>query len=114
MKYRLIAMGSRKKYKPFHYGIYSANIMALLNSEWVSRMRVDRPEVEFPGNQENDGSDSRQSAIAARFALGGLEQAVQGFEEAVGHAAACPGDDALEMGSDHPCDIFSSVRPSSA
>jgi len=36
MKYRLIAMGSRKKYTSFHYGIYSANIVALLNSEWVS------------------------------------------------------------------------------
>lgn len=68
-------------------------------------MRVKRTEVVFSGNQENDSPDSRQSAIAARLAPGGQKQAVQGFEEAVGHAAAGPGDDAPKVGSDHPCDI---------
>ena len=45
-------------------------------------------------------------SIAARLTFGGLEQAVQRFEETIGHACSCPGSDTFKMGSNHPCDIF--------
>lgn len=64
-------------------------------------MGVEGSEVEFAGDQEDDRADGRQSSIASGLALGRLEQSVERFEEAVGHARSCPGDDALEVGADH-------------
>src|SRR5512147_1617154 len=69
-------------------------------------MRVERSEVEFTGDQEDDRADGRQPAIAACFAFGGLKQPVQRFEEAVGHSAPCPGDDALQMTTDDTGNLF--------
>ena len=39
-------------------------------------MRVDRAEIEFAGEEEDDGADGGEITIAARLALGSLEQAV--------------------------------------
>ncbi len=47
-------------------------------------MRVDRLEVQLARDQEDDGLDGGQSREAARTALGCLEMAVDGFEDAVG------------------------------
>jgi len=44
-------------------------------------MRVEFREVEFAGEQEDHGANRGDPAIAACLALGGLEQAVQGFQK---------------------------------
>jgi hypothetical protein len=38
-------------------------------------------EVELAGDEKYDGANGREAAVAARLALGGLEQAVDGFEK---------------------------------
>jgi hypothetical protein len=60
-------------------------------------MRVDRVEVELAGDQEDDCLDGGQAHEAASATLGGLEQAVDGFQEAVGLARLSPRDDAFEV-----------------
>lgn len=40
-------------------------------------MRVDRPIIQFAGQQENHGSLGTQSGLSTSFALSGLEQAVE-------------------------------------
>ena len=69
-------------------------------------MRVDLAEIEFAGEQEDDGADGGEAAIATRLALSCLEQAVDGFEEAVGLARLSPGNDAVEMRADQLRDFF--------
>jgi hypothetical protein len=64
-------------------------------------VRVDRCEVELARDEEDDGLDRGEALVAASAALGGLEQAVERFEESVGHARLCPSDDALEVSSHH-------------
>ena len=46
-------------------------------------MRVGLLEVELTGDQEGHSTDSREPAIAAGLALGGLEEAIHGDEAAV-------------------------------
>jgi hypothetical protein len=60
-------------------------------------MRVDRLEVELASDQEDDRPDGGRAGEAASSALGGLEQAVDGFEETDGLPGLrprprCPGD----------------------
>ena len=45
---------------------------------------VDFSEIEFSGEQEDDGAVGGEVAVSTGLVLGGLEQAVDGFEEAVG------------------------------
>ena len=47
-------------------------------------MGVKLGEVEFAGNQEDDGTDGSKSRVTPGFSLCGLEQAVDRFQEAVG------------------------------
>ena len=51
----------------------STEIMALLNLEWLGGMGVDRSEVEFSGDEEEDGSHCCEACVAAGFAFGRLE-----------------------------------------
>ena len=62
-------------------------------------MRIDLREVELACDQEDHGADGRESAITAGLALGGLEEAIQGLQEAIGGACLGPGTDAIEMGA---------------
>ena len=62
-------------------------------------MRIDLREVELACDQEDHSTDSREPAITAGLALGGLEEAIQGFQEAIGGACLGPGDDAFEVGA---------------
>ncbi len=48
-------------------------------------------EVELTGDQEDDGLDGGQTGESASTALGSLEQAVDGFEKAVGLPRLSPG-----------------------
>ena len=69
-------------------------------------MRVDRCEVELAGDQEDDGPDGVEAGEAAGSTLGGLEQAIERFEEAIGLAGLRPGHDALELATHHGGDLF--------
>jgi hypothetical protein len=73
------------------------SIPALLNLSGLPGVRVDRPEVELPRDQENDGLDSGQAPEAVRAALGSLEQAIDGLAEAVGLSGLRPGHDAFHV-----------------
>ena len=63
-------------------------------------MGVEPVEVEFAGDEEDDGAHGLEAAVAAGLALGGLDQAVQRFEEAVGLSGSRPGGDAVEVLAD--------------
>ncbi|AAW74237.1 unknown protein [Xanthomonas oryzae pv. oryzae KACC 10331] len=69
-------------------------------------MRVERLEVQLAGNQEDDGLDGGQAFEAASSALGGLEQAIDGFKEAVGLTGLRPGDDAVHVAAHEGCDFL--------
>jgi hypothetical protein len=69
-------------------------------------MEVDGGEVEFARDEEEDGFHGVEAGEPARLSFGGLEQSVDGFDEAVGLARSGPGDDAVEMGADHGCDLL--------
>ena len=69
-------------------------------------MRVDPGEVELSRNEEEHGTHGREAGVAARLALGGLEETVQGFDEAVGLAGLGPGNDAVEVKADHSGDLL--------
>src|SRR5262249_42942687 len=69
-------------------------------------MRIEAAEVELAGDQEDDGLDRVEAREAAGAALGGLEQAIEGFEEAVGLAGLSPSDDALDVPAHHRGDLL--------
>src|SRR5437667_6628176 len=69
-------------------------------------MGVERGEVELTGDEEENGPHGREPGIASGLALGGLEEAVEGLDEAVGLAGLGPSDDAVEMRADHPGDLL--------
>ena len=69
-------------------------------------MRVDRVEVEFADDQEDDRFDRGQARETASAALGGLEQAVDGLQESIGLARLRPSDDALQVTAHEGGNIF--------
>lgn len=69
-------------------------------------MRVDPRKVEFSCHVGEDCAHSRLSRVASGLAFGGLEEAVERIDEAVGLAALCPSDDAVEELSDHAGDVL--------
>jgi leucyl-tRNA synthetase len=72
----------------------------------LSRVRIDSSEVQLAGDQRDHGPDGRQSGKAVCAALGGLEQAVERFEESVGLSRLRPGHDAVHVPSDHARDLL--------
>ncbi len=60
-------------------------------------MWIEFREVESACEQEDHGTNRGEPAVATRLALGGLEQSVEGFEEAVGLARLRPGNDPFQM-----------------
>ena len=69
-------------------------------------MRVDGGEVELAGNEEQHGAHGGKAGVAAGFAFGGLEEAIEGLDEAIGLAGLGPSDDAVEMLADHQRDLL--------
>lgn len=64
-------------------------------------MRIDRSEVERAGDQEQHDMHGGEIGVIVRASLGGLKQAVERFQEAVGLTRLGPDDDAVEALSDH-------------
>ena len=64
-------------------------------------MRVDGLEVQTSGDQKDDRPDRGNASEATCTPLGGLEQTVDGLQEAVGLARLRPCHDALQMRADH-------------
>src|SRR5215467_13564294 len=69
-------------------------------------MRVDPHEVEFSGNEEEHSAHGLETRVAPGFAFGGLEEAVQRLDVAVGLPSLRPGDDAVEVLADHPGNLL--------
>src|SRR5215831_13722493 len=69
-------------------------------------MGVDGGKVEFAGDEEEHCFHSLEAGVSARLSFGGLEQSIDGFDEAVGVARSGPGDDAVEMIADHGGDLL--------
>ena len=69
-------------------------------------MRVDPGEVEFSCDKEENGPHGCEARVAAGLAFGGLEEAIQGFDEAVGLPGLGPRHDAFEMRAYHLGDIL--------
>lgn len=53
---------------------------------------VDGLEVELTGNKERDGAYGLEVRVAPGLLLGGLEQAIDSFDEAIGLVGPDPGD----------------------
>lgn len=51
---------------------------------------VNVAEVEFAGDHEDDGTDGGEASEAAGATLGGLEEAVDGLQKAVGLSCLGP------------------------
>jgi hypothetical protein len=76
-------------------------------------VRIDAVEVELAGNQEEHGSHGGKAGVAAGFAFGGLEEAIEGLDEAIGLTGLGPGDNTVEVPADYGRPP-SSARPWSA
>ena len=64
---------------------------------WEETSSCGQPEVELSGDQIDHGLEVSCRAIAARLGLGGLHQAVDAFDQAVGDVAVEPAQDAVPM-----------------
>src|SRR3954447_731327 len=64
---------------------------------WVETSLCGQPEVELPGDQIDHGLKVSFRTVAARLGLGGLHQAVDAFDQAVGDLAVEPAQDAVPM-----------------
>jgi len=69
-------------------------------------MRVEFREIDFAAERQYRGTDRAEAGVAACSAHDGLEQAVGRFQKAIGLAGLRPGDDALEVVSDHLDDLL--------
>src|ERR1700679_1444239 len=69
-------------------------------------MSIDLCEIEFAGDQEQDGTHSGEADIAASLPFCSLKQAVDGFDEAICLARLRPGDYAVEMVTNHAGDFL--------
>jgi hypothetical protein len=65
-------------------------------------MWVQPREVQLSRDEEDDGVHGGEAGVAAGLALGGLEQTVEGLDEAIGLSGLGPGDNAVEVFADHP------------
>src|SRR5277367_4799591 len=72
-------------------------MMVLRCFEWVVASSSRQPQVELACQQVDHGLEVAAGAIAARLGLGGLHQAVDAFDQAIGDLAVEPAQDALPM-----------------
>jgi hypothetical protein len=72
-------------------------------------MGVDRGEVEPSSDEEDHGFHRLEASVSTRLALGGLKEAVNGFDEAIGLTGLGPSGDAIEMSADHDGDVLHGV-----
>lgn len=64
-------------------------------------MRVNSFEIEFASDEKYHSAQGGDSGVITRLAFGGLEQAIESFEEAIGLPGLCPSHDAAEVAANH-------------
>src|ERR1700757_3127352 len=69
-------------------------------------MRVECREVEFASDKKQHRSHGCEARVATSLALGGLKQAVDGFDKAVGLSGLGPRNDAVKVSANQSCDLL--------
>lgn len=64
-------------------------------------MLIEFSEVQLSCDEEDDCTDGGEARIATGPAFGGLGEAIDAFDKAVGLSSVGPGDDPFEVGVDH-------------
>jgi hypothetical protein len=64
---------------------------------WVETSLRGQPEVELSGDEVDHGLELSDRSIAPRLGLGGLHEAVDALDQAVGDPAVEPAQDAVPM-----------------
>ena len=69
-------------------------------------MLIKACEVEFSRDEEQDRTHGFEASVSACFAFGGLKQAVDSLDEAVGLARLSPGNNAVEVSANQSRDVI--------
>jgi hypothetical protein len=69
-------------------------------------MLIKACEVEFSRDEEQDRTHGFEASVSACFAFGGLKQAVDSLDEAVGLARLSPGNNAVEVSANQSRDVL--------
>jgi hypothetical protein len=69
-------------------------------------MLIKACEVEFSGDEEQDRTHGFEASVSACFPFGGLKQAVDSLDEAVGLARLSPGNNAVEVSANQSRDVL--------
>src|SRR5208283_2372270 len=78
---------------------------------WVATWLCGQLQVEFPGEEVDDGFEVSDRAIASCLGLGGLDQTVDALDEAVGNLAVEPAQDAVPVTLDGVCRVDDGLEP---
>src|SRR5271166_5642463 len=78
---------------------------------WVATWLCGQLQVEFPGEEVDDGFEVSDRAIASCLGLGGLDQTVDSLDEAVGNLAVVPAQDAVPVTLDGVCRVDDGLQP---
>src|SRR5271157_4702454 len=78
---------------------------------WVATWLCGQLQVEFPGEEVDDGFEVSDRAIASCLGLGGLDQTVDALDEAVGNLAVEPAQDAVPVTLDGVCRVYDGLEP---
>src|SRR5208283_1010834 len=78
---------------------------------WVATWLCGQLQVEFPGEEVDDGFEVSDRAIASCLGLGGLDQTVDALDEAVGNLAVEQAQDAVPVTLDGVCRVDDALEP---
>ena len=79
--------------------------------EWVATISIWQHEIEFTGEQVDHGFEIADRSIAASLRLGGLDEAVDALNQAIGDPAVEPAQDAIPVAFDGTCGIDDRRQP---
>ena len=74
-----------------------SNFTVLRCLVWIETTSSRQSEIELAGQQVDDGLEVSGRAVAACLCLGGLHQAVDALDQAIGDSAVEPPQDAMPM-----------------
>src|SRR5271166_3799377 len=78
---------------------------------WVATRLCGQLQVEFPGDEVDDGLEVSDRAIASCLGLGGLDQTVDSLDEDIGNLAVVPAQDAVPVTHDGVCRVDDGLEP---